>query len=54
MAQALTITQKYTNALSFNDLLETIGLDATQRAKLIGDGFNTMETLVSHYKVSGP
>ena len=54
MAQALTITQKYSNAIYFTDLLDTIGLDGTQRAKLINDGFTTMETLVNHYKASGP
>ena len=54
MAQSLTITQKYSNAIFFTDLLDEIGLDGTQRAKLVNDGFTTMETLVNHYKVSGP
>ena len=54
MAQALTITQKYSNAIFFTDLLDEIGLDGIQRAKLVNDGFTTMETLVNHYKVSGP
>lgn len=54
MAQALTITQKYSNAIYFTDLLDTIGLDGPQQAKLVNDGFTTMETLVNHYKASGP
>ena len=51
---AQTITQKYSANLSFNDLLQEIGLDGTQRAKLINDGFSNMKTLVSHYRTSGP
>ena len=29
-------------------------MDGTQRVKLVNDGFTTTDTLVNHYKVSGP
>ena len=51
---AQTITQKYSNNLSFSDLLEEIGLDGIQQAKLINDGINNISILVSHYRTSGP
>ena len=44
----------YDDRLTFNDMLETIGLSSIQRARIVGDGCATMKELVDQYKISGP
>ena len=51
---ANTYAASYEDRLSFNDMLETIGLSTVQRDRIVGDGFATMKDLVDHHKVSGP
>jgi len=48
-----TITQKYSHADHFANLLTKIGMTNTQVARLQSDGFTTMQILVSHYQSGG-
>ena len=49
-----TITDRYQDPASFTDMLQTIGLAASERNRIINDGFTTMETFVNHFKSGGP
>ena len=51
---ANTYAANYDDRLSFNDMLDNIGLTDVQRGRIVGDGFTTMKELVDHYKVTGP
>ena len=53
-ANQLTITQKYSSALLFQDFLDNISITDRLRVKLISDEFSDMRTLVNHYRVAGP
>jgi len=48
-----TITERYTDPESFNDLLTEIGMSNTQVGRIQSDGFTTMKILVSHYQTGG-
>ena len=49
----ISITNKYSDLVHFNNLLTEIGLNDTQIVRLESDGFITMEELVSHYPTGG-
>ena len=49
----ISITNKYSDLVHFNNLLTEIGLNDTQIVRLESDGFITMEELVSHYQTGG-
>ena len=51
---ANTYADAFDDRLAFNDMLETIGLSAVQRARIVTDGCATMKELVDQYKISGP
>ena len=48
-----TITERYSDADTFMQFLETIGLTPAQRNRISMEGFTSMKILVDHYQLEG-
>ena len=48
-ANALTISQRYSDRNAFLCMLHRIGCDFKERFRLLHDGFDNMESLVDHF-----